>query len=444
MEEGFEPHKKLLDKVRHGKLTPAKVEAEAVRLGLSPLATCPDANQFDPMGEFQWSLPMTVAWIVRRSPDGVREYWDAYRQECLDWKGGEWREGLDGPVSEGCFLEQRGPATLFQLYLSESYRMEDKSALKPLMSVDDAQHALCQALEEGHLQATGISARTGGRTPIPAHEWRDLENIEERGKDVVRVRKRGSLPSGGYEDVALPRKAVMALWGEKLGQPEIRLPETERPSGPGYMPLSSAAQWIATAGGAASFDPLDVSVWQSAYSDLLARLASEEIKVIGIRDGTTEPIAGHHFAFCAVDYPFQNADIDFPLTEELRLRSCPYHEQHWWRGSDDRLVDRRGIRWRRLSVLKSDVVRCWPFGLAEPLRSGSPGRPTSKQLVLAELDRRAAQGLLEKRLAEQARVLTRWLRDTHPLHPGATRPTIENNIRSAFWRYKDLEKKISR
>jgi hypothetical protein len=179
----------LIDKVRHGKLTPAKAEAEAVRLGLSPLARCPDADQFNPMGELQWSLPMVVAWIVWRSPDGVREHWDTYRQECLDWHGGEWRESFDGPVHKGCFLEQRRPATLVRLYLSESFRAEDESAPKPLMSVEDAQRALWQALEEGHLPATGISAQTGDRTPIPAHEWRDLENIEERGQDVVRVRK---------------------------------------------------------------------------------------------------------------------------------------------------------------------------------------------------------------------------------------------------------------
>ena len=119
-----------------------KAEAEATRLGLSPLATCPDANQFDPMGELQWSLPMAVAWIVWRSPDGVREHWDAYRQECLDWQGGEWREGFDGPVHKGYFLEQRRPATLVRLYLSESFRAEDESAPKPMMSVEDAQRAL--------------------------------------------------------------------------------------------------------------------------------------------------------------------------------------------------------------------------------------------------------------------------------------------------------------
>jgi hypothetical protein len=85
--------------------------------------------------------------------------------------------------------------------------------------------------------------------------------------------------------VALPRKGVTALWAEKLDKPVIGLPEIVEPSGPGYMPLYCAAQWIATAGGKRSFDPTDVSVWKSAYSDLLARLASEDIKVIGFRQG---------------------------------------------------------------------------------------------------------------------------------------------------------------
>jgi hypothetical protein len=165
----------------------------------------------------------------------------------------------------------------------------------------------------------------------------------------------------------------MALWSEKLEKPEIRLPETVRPSGAGYMPLYCAAQWIATAGGAKKFHPLDVSVWESAYSDLLARLASEEIKVIGFREGMREPIPGYHFASCAVDYPFQDADFDLILSNELHLRSYPYlDEEHWRRGFDDALVDRRGHRWRRLMVLKSDVARFWPFGAAAPLRTGAP------------------------------------------------------------------------
>jgi hypothetical protein len=168
--------------------------------------------------------------------------------------------------------------------------MPAMKGLKQVISAKEAEHALWQALEEGLLQATGISAQTRQRRPIPAHEWPDLGYFEEREKDVVRVRKPSRLPSGGYEDVAFPRKGVMALWTEQLEKPAIQLPSTVRPSGPGYMPLYCAAQWIATAGGTRSFEPSDVSVWKTAYSDLLARLASEDVKVIGFREGTSEPI----------------------------------------------------------------------------------------------------------------------------------------------------------
>ena len=66
------------------------------------------------------------------------------------------------------------------------------------------------------------------------------------------------------------------------------------------------------------------------------------------------------------------------------------------------------------------------------------------QLVAGELERRASDQLLEKSLAEQARVLESWLRETHPSQPRATKTTIENNIRGAFRRFKGLENKESR
>jgi hypothetical protein len=443
MKKGFGPRDDLIDKVQHGKLTPAQAETEAVRLGLGPFAACPDPDRFNPIAQAWWDLPMAVAWIAWRSIARVREYWDAYRHKCWDWHFHRWRVGVDSPVYEGHFLEQRRPATLLHLHLAEGYSSAGEEA--QVMTVKEAEHALWQALEEGLLQATGISAQTGERTPIAAHEWRDLRYFEERQKDVVRLRKRGPLPSGGYEDLTFSRKGVMALWAEKLDKPEIRLHENVPPSGPGYMPLYCAAQWIATAGWARSFDPLDVAEWKPVYSDLLARLASEDIRVIGFREGMKESVPGYHFASCAVDYPFEDADFDLIVSDELHLRSHPYlDEEHWLRGFDDALVDRRGARWRRLMVLKSDVARFWSFGAAEPPRTGAPGRPTSMQLIERELETRAAQGALEQTLAEQARVLETWLKVRHPRHPRARTKTIENGIRKRFRDLKALEKNVPR
>src|SRR5215208_29522 len=204
MKKGFGPRDDLIDKVRYGKLTPAQAEAEARLLGLEPLAKCPDPSEFNPMAEAWWSLPMAVAWIVWRSPNRVRQYWDAYRRECWDWHFHHWRVGVDGPVYDGYFLEERSPATLVRLRLSESFDDADDSEPKPMMSLGEAQHACWQALQEGLLQATGLSRQTGERTPIPAHEWRDLEYFEERNRDVVRAQRPGALPSGGYDDVVMP------------------------------------------------------------------------------------------------------------------------------------------------------------------------------------------------------------------------------------------------
>ena len=62
--------------------------------------------------------------------------------------------------------------------------------------------------------------------------------------------------------------------------------------------------------------------------------------------------------------------------------------------------------------------------------SGRPGRPTSKHLCEAELERRYAAGEMLARLDKEATALLAWVKATHPtLNAGSPR-TIENNIRS--------------
>src|SRR5690606_629429 len=39
------------------------------------------ASQFDPFSEAWWTLPMVVKWITKRTPDAVRETWDAFRDK---------------------------------------------------------------------------------------------------------------------------------------------------------------------------------------------------------------------------------------------------------------------------------------------------------------------------------------------------------------------------
>jgi hypothetical protein len=171
----------LITMVQRGEMTPAEAESEAKRLRSGPLASEPNPNDYDPMREPFWSLPMTVAWIAYRTPDAVRNWWDDYRKECWDWHFREWRFGPDGPVHQGHLLEQRLKATLVLL------KIADVREQAGLMSVAEAIDALWLALRGGHLEASGIDEDTGRRVTIPAQQWHDLTWFEEKGRDVIRV-----------------------------------------------------------------------------------------------------------------------------------------------------------------------------------------------------------------------------------------------------------------
>ena len=200
------------------------------------------------------------------------------------------------------------------------------------------------------------------------------------------------------------------------------------------MPLYCAAQWIATRGGSINFDPCDESVWAEAYAELLARIASEQVTVIGTKDGTRQPVPAYHFAGCRVDYPFSDTPFDRLLSEDLYLWSVVYlDEEHWLKGPGDCLEDRRGPQWERLMVLKSDVATCWPF---EPPRTGAPGRPSSMYLVEAEFEARCKRGEVADTLRTESEYLASWLRTSHPGVPPLTPKTIQNRLREKYRQIK--------
>jgi hypothetical protein len=90
-------------------MTPAEAEAEASRLGLPKLAKKPDPAEFDPMKEPSWTLIMALAWIMWRTPDAVRNHWDAYRVECEDWVSLKRKEPQ---FVNSSYLERRKVATV--------------------------------------------------------------------------------------------------------------------------------------------------------------------------------------------------------------------------------------------------------------------------------------------------------------------------------------------
>ena len=209
------------------------------------------------------------------------------------------------------------------------------------------------------------------------------------------------------------------------------------PEGTGYMPLYCAAHWIATKGSTLQINPLDLEVWKSPFSQLLSRISSDEVAVTGLRKGQRKKIEGHIFAGIAVDYPFADTPVELLLSTELYLSSCHYvDDEHWRKGFNDSLQTRYR-KWSHLMVLKSDVLRHWLFSSPEnenstiPLatKTGAPGRPSSMHLVEREYRARGDRGDTKASIGEEAKVLSEWLRSTHPDAPRLTSKTIANRLR---------------
>jgi hypothetical protein len=228
------------------------------------------------------------------------------------------------------------------------------------------------------------------------------------------------------------------MWSDIVPPPSA-LPETIAPIGPGYMPLYCAAQWIATEGGKRQFIPDDQNIWKAAFDALLARIASDQVKVTGDTARERELIPGYHFAGCRVDLPFADVRADLLLAENLYLSSHPYiDEQHWRGGFDDALLNRHQVRWSRLMVLKEDIARYWPFSHA-PTETGAPGRPSSMYLVEAEFKARCTRGAVAANLSGEAETLAKWLHDAHPDKPPLKPKSICNNLRAAFRQYHNAQ-----
>lgn len=89
-----------------------------------------------------------------------------------------------------------------------------------------------------------------------------------------------------------------------------------------------------------------------------------------------------------------------------------------------------GIRvFRNAAALNSHLLQ------VDLYRSGLPGRPTVKQLIIAEFDRRMSSGQALGSLPAEARELSDWAFTNHPQAPAPSPRTIENQIRERHRRF---------
>ena len=101
--------------------------------------------------------------------------------------------------------------------------------------------------------------------------------------------------------------------------------------------------------------------------------------------------------------------------------------------------DRAKINWETSSI-SADGLEFVSVRILEkdrpvpvnPYRTGLPGKPSIRHLILGELERRVKAGNLKPILAHEAKALREWAESTHPKAPTPGVRAIENMIRGEY------------
>jgi hypothetical protein len=146
----------------------------------------------------------------------------------------------------------------------------------------------------------------------------------------------------------------------------------------GYYPFTQAALWIATKGGQARFKLNDRGAWKAGYDELLKRVVSDDVEVIGRRneEGLNEKIPGFVFAEVQISLPFEDTPDRILFGNYPYIRCYgPVSSDHWQRddGFDDRIFPggrARKSEWSHLQVNAAHLAKFWSF--QEPISASVP------------------------------------------------------------------------
>lgn len=194
-----------------GWITPRDQEAETAEL-FATGPSRPPLDQFDPMKIPRWTLHMAVAWIMWGRPDEVREWWDAYREKCTEWKWHDVEQGENEPVAmRTAEIGPVSPASLDRM--SKCLGMARQAPLVPL---GEAIGLLTEKLRAGDVHAAG---RLGERRDdIRSDEWDELE-IEmgiDGEPDCARSRD-----GRFWGALAFPRESIMETFKPQRRQDRL-------------------------------------------------------------------------------------------------------------------------------------------------------------------------------------------------------------------------------
>ena len=317
-----------------------------------------------------WPIDLAVAWVLTRDRIFVESQW---RRDGHGFTGIEISLAVD--------------------------QLEGRPASLQFPGVDDAWTELKKKLEQGAIPIVGTPFRREaellGHASETSESQRQISDAEigslmldRDGDDLCLIPEDWRVARGsnwqnlrGYRNVQVSVNGVTFYFPvrQDVPLPSRAVGPPENPSKPGWMSVSNAAYWIASNGGAREFDFRDTGVWKTAFDELLPRIASGIIGVIGRhhRKEVAEAIDGVCFSGIDVYYPYSETSFDLTCGERPYLQCYGVVDTADWQ---TQLCDclfageQNSQKYSHLQVKNSDLAREFPFTSAHVSKPG-PAKP---------------------------------------------------------------------
>ncbi len=230
----------VLHLTEYGWMSPGEADEWRTQNFGSSFQRAPDLEAASKRLPLEWTLPMIVAWILKRDHIAVAREWDEYRNDCTAWREVDGtsrneRLAIAPNTKNGWALETTPPATLASIVEAhgDTHPFEDVIRLpRPELSL--AIDSLKKTLYGEPPIATAIrSASTtdrhrGKRVLVQSGEWFHLMPVVIND-GPVELRNDDRLLEPLYHSVLLPAVEVMRIW----------------PGSEGELPIATYAQALA-------------------------------------------------------------------------------------------------------------------------------------------------------------------------------------------------------
>jgi hypothetical protein len=233
----------ILARTNRLQMSPWEAEKWAHERGKEPFARKLGPDDFDPMQQAMWTLPMAAAWLIWRSPDAVRDHWDEYRRQWTVWRRIPTTPGRMDQFT--CELVPIGPANLRRMFACPDIRIfpgirswDYESPYDRVPSVKASgdtfpRQTLSSALSRRSVGATGIlwNDKSKARAAVPRTFLHAYYRYLARGAKLTDDDKENSAfvvstdnPRLLYENICVERSKVIAA-DEKASAKEFQRPE---------------------------------------------------------------------------------------------------------------------------------------------------------------------------------------------------------------------------